>query len=114
MNDDFRTYNDDTVHNMWVDYTEEQYESRGAYPYYSYVGRYEMSLSRDMLRRCIDTPAKSLEASEYRIFCIHEQIRRYKQSLASLEKSIERITSSRKMEIYRGRITETLNRISNL
>lgn len=29
MCDDYREYDDDTVHNVWVDYTAEQYEDNG-------------------------------------------------------------------------------------
>lgn len=114
MNDDFRTYNDDTAHNMWVDYTGEQYENSGACHSYGHTTRNEISLSRDVLRHYIDTQPKSLNASEHRIFCIREQIRRYKQSLGCLEKSIERITSPRKLKIYQDRFTETCNLIANL
>ncbi len=114
INDDYSTYNDDTTHNMWVDYTRGQYERKVAYPSYHYVGRQQISLSRDVLRHYIDTQPKSLNASEHRIFCIREQIRRYKQSLGCLEKSIERITSPRKLKIYQDRFTETCNLIANL
>lgn len=114
MNDDFRTYNDDTSHNMWVDYTGEQYENRAVCHSYDHICRHEASMSRDMLRRCIATPAKSLGASENRISCINEQIRRYRQSLASQEQSIGRITSQRKLKIYQYRLAETRNNITNL
>ena len=95
MNDDFRTYNEDTSHKMWVDYTGEQYENRVFCHSYDHICRHEASMSRDMLRRCIATPAKSLGASENRISCIDEQIRRYRQSL-----------------VRNNRLDETLNNVS--
>lgn len=116
MSDDFRAYNDDTVHNMWVDYTADQYEDDGvdSSNNYTYVARVNQLISREMLQQRIDTPATSVGSSEYRASCFQEQISRFNQRVSSLEKALERINSPRKRLNYQNRISDTLAQIKDL
>lgn len=115
MSDDYRTYNDNTVHNMWVDYTSAQYEGspKTGYGYFGNTGS-SVPLSRDEIQQRIAQPATSVGQSAYRAKCIREQIRRSEQSLRSLTRRLEKITSPGKLEHYRHRISETHARIHSL
>ena len=112
---DFGEYNGDTRHDMWVDYTSEQYSCGGmsCYDYAENIGP-GTPLTRKQIEHRINTPAKSYSESMFRAMCIREQIRRYNQRISSLNRSVERITSKTKITNYQRRISETIVEIENL
>ena len=68
---DFGEYNGDTPHDMWVDYTSEQY-SCGGMSCYDYAGNIGPGtpLTRKQIEHRINTPAKSYSESKFRTMCI--------------------------------------------
>ncbi len=112
---DFGEYNGDTRHDMWVDYTSEQYNC-GGMSCYDYAGNIGPGtpLTRKQIEHRINTPAKSYSESMFRAMCIREQIRRCNQRISSMNRSVERITSKTKIKYYQRRISETIVEIENL
>ena len=116
MCDDFQSYNNDTVHNMWVDYTASQYGRGSGYSANSYSVRAvrHNPLTKDAIERRIKKPATTVASSKFRTRCIREQLRRKKQSLSSLQELLPRITGPRKLVRYNTRIEETRAIIADL
>ena len=67
MDNDFGTYNGDTDHDMWVDYTAGQYAENSRGMYNVAVGniRRNAPLSREQIQRRISRPATSVGQSKY-------------------------------------------------
>lgn len=55
--DDYRSYNDDTIHNMWVDYTRDQWEDRSDGGYDSCASRGNRRATAAPRRRPLATSA---------------------------------------------------------
>lgn len=97
MNSDYRSYHDDdTVHNMWVDYTADCYEAPADGP-------------------LIDSPAVSpVTAPARRVDTLRRQINRLTQRLDSLQQLEQELTSQRKIRKNRERMADLLSRIDLL
>lgn len=117
MYDDFETYNDDSVHNMWVDYTASQYDDEEDSPCCDDNNCQGMSVMADRpspTQNSGQSLTTSRRESKLRIESLRSILCGREFRLANLQYTLDRLTSSRKIKNQQQRIAQTQAEIKEL